>query len=185
MAKREIDDTEYAFLQSRKQVADFVETIYNDPALSAEAKRLIKKKYPDMQIPDLDIEDKLTKRLDDDKREREEAERRRREEAEDQRYKETRSKTQKEYGLTDEGMQDLEKFMLERNIGDYDVAASYRVAKQPKPSDADADAGRDHFWDHSKQDGFADISADPEKWARKEILSAIRKDTERNRGGSF
>src|SRR5215467_8744834 len=120
MAKREIEDEEYNFLKGRQQVADFVETIYNDPALSKEAKRLIKKKYPDMQIPDLDIEDRFEKRLDDDKKEREEAARVAREEEQDKRYKELRGKTQKDYGLTDEGMADLEKFMLERNIGDYE-----------------------------------------------------------------
>ena len=185
MAKREIEDAEYSFLKSRQQVADFVETIYNDPALSNEAKRLIKKKYPDMQIPDLDIEDKVNKRLDAEKKEREDAEARRANEEADKRFHDTRSRTQKDYGFTDEGMADLEKFMLEKNIGDYEVAASYRASKEPKQSDADADAGRDHFWNHSKQEGFADISADPEKWARKEILGAIRRDQDKARGGSF
>jgi len=185
MAKREIEDEEYNFLKGRQQVADFVETIYNDPALSMEAKRLIKKKYPDMQIPDLDIEDKFTKRLDDDKKERDAAEKARKDEENEKRFTDLRAKTKQEYGFTDEGMADLEKFMLERNIGDYEVAASYRASKEPKQSEADADDGRDHFWNHSQQQGFAEISADPEKWARKEILAALRKDEKATRGGNF
>ena len=185
MARREIDDTEYEFLQSRKQVADFVETIYNDPALSKEAKRLIKKKYPNMEIPDLDIEERVEKRLDEDRKERQEAEQARRDEDADKRYRDMRAKTQKEYGFTDEGMQDLEKFMLERNIGDYEVAASYRASKEPKQSEADADAGRDHYWNHAKQDGFAEISSDPEGWARKEILGAIRRDQVKAKDSGF
>lgn len=179
---REITDEEWNFLQGRKQVADFVETIWNDPTLSKEAKRLVKKKYPQVAIPDLDIEESVNERLDKEKKEREDAEKARRDEEQDKSYKELRAKTQKEYGFTDEGMADLEKFMLERNIGDYEVAASYRASKEPKPSEANADAGRDHFWNHSKQEGFADISADPEGWARKEILGAIRRDQDKARG---
>ena len=179
---REITDEEYNFLKGRQQVADFVETIWNDPALSGEAKRLVKKKYPQVQIPDYDIEEKVNARLDADKKEREDADNKRRTDEQDNQFKELRAKTQKEYGFTDEGMADLEKFMMERNIGDYEVAASYRASKQPKQSDADADPGRDHFWNHQQQDGFAEISADPEKWARKEILGAIRRDADKARG---
>jgi len=181
---REITDEEYNFLKGRAQVADFVESIYNDPALTTEAKRLIKKKYPDMQIPDLDMEDRFNQRLDAEKKERDEAAKAKADADAETRFKELRAKTQKEYGFTDEGMKDLEKFMLEKNIGDYEVAASYRASKEPKPSDA-TDYGRDHFWHHTKQDGFAEISAAPEEWARKEILSAIRKDQERERGQAF
>src|SRR5215467_14041081 len=97
---REITDEEYNFLQSRKQVADFIESIYNDPALTGEAKRLIKKKYPTLQIPDLDIEEKVTARLDADKKEREEEKRKAREEEEEKNQKAARKRTQEEYGFT-------------------------------------------------------------------------------------
>ena len=178
----ELTDEEWAYYQGRKQVADFVETIWNDPTLSSEAKRLVKKKYPQVQIPDFDIEEKVTARLDKEKQEREEAERKRAESEQEKHFKDLRAKTQQEYGFTDEGMKDLEQFMLDNNVGSYEVAASYRASKQPKPSDADADPGRDHFWNHAKQDGFAAISADPEGWARKELLTAIRKDEQKAKG---
>ena len=184
MAKREIEEAEYVRLKGREQVADFVEPIWNNPALSKEAKRLVKKQYPNIEIADLDIEDRLDQRLDAEKKEREEAEKKRKDAEWDKQFKDMRAKTQKEYGFTDEGMEELENFMRERNIGDYEVAASYRASKQPKPSDA-ADAGRDHFWNHSKQEGFAEISADPEKWGHRELLTAIRKDQDRSKGGSF
>ena len=180
---REITDQEYDFLKGRAQVADFVESIYNDPALTREAKALIKKKYPQMQIPDYDIEERIEQRLDKERKEREENESKRTQEERDKHFKDVRSKTQKEYGFTDEGMADIEKFMLERNIGDYEVAASYRAAKEPKQSDADQDSGRDHYWNHSQQEGFAEISKEPERWAEREILGAIRRDNERARGG--
>ena len=178
---REITDQEYDFLKGRAQVADFVESIYNDPALTREAKALIKKKYPQMQIPDYDIEERVDEKIAKERTERLEAEKKRLEAEQDMQFKQLREKTQKEYGFTDEGMADLEKFMVERKIGDYDVAASYRAAKEPKQSDADS--GREHFWNYPKQDGFKEISEDAEGWAHKEILGAIRRDAERARGG--
>jgi hypothetical protein len=184
MAKREIDDEEYNYLQGRKQVADFVESIYNDPALSREAKALIKRKYPTLQIPDYDIEEKVTARLDADKKERDDAEKKRKQDAEDDRIAGIRKQTQESYGFTDEGMTKLEKLMVDRNIGDYEVAASYMASKEPKASDAGGGFD-DHYWNHSKQEGFAKISEDPEKWARGEILNAIRKDEQKTRGGNF
>jgi|SRR5262245_2812405 len=185
MAKREIEEAEYQRLKAREQVADFVEPIYNNPKLSKQAKRLIKEQYPDMEIPDLDIEDRLEQRLDAEKKERLDAEQKRDDEAREKHFKELRAKTQKDYGFTDEGMADLEKFMLEKNIGDYEVAASYRASKEPKPSEANADDGRDHFWNHAQQDGFAEISKDPEAWGRKEILTAIRRDQAKARDQGF
>lgn len=176
---REITDEEYNFLQGRKQVADFVESIYNDPALSKEAKALIKKKYPQVQIPDYDIEEKITSRLDEDRKQREEEKRAAKEAEEEKRFSETRTKVQKEYGYTDDGMKDLEKMMLERNIGDYEVAATYHAAKNPKQSDANQHDGR---WHYQKQDNFAEIAKDPEAWAENEILGALRRDQERTKG---
>jgi hypothetical protein len=181
MGKREIDDTEYEYLQARKNVADFVESIYNDPALSREAKALIKRKYPTLQIPDYDIEEKVTARLDKDKQEREEAEAKKRQKEEDDRITGVRKKTQDEYGFTPEAMEKLERLMVERNIGDYEVAASYMASKEPKTSDvADWDSTR---WHHERAPKFAEIAKDPEAWARTEIMGAINNDERRARGG--
>ena len=71
---RTIPDEEYTFLQGRRQIADFVESIYNDPQLTKEAKALIKKKYPKWQIPDYDIEERLEQRLAAEKKERDDRE---------------------------------------------------------------------------------------------------------------
>jgi hypothetical protein len=180
---REISDDEYNALMGKAQVADFVETIWNDPQLAPEAKRLVKKKYPQVQIPDYDIESRLHQRVDHEVKRFEEYERKKIADEQERKFQNLRNETKTKYGLTDEGMSDLEKFMMEKNIGDYEVAAEYRIAKTPKQSDADY--GRDHFWDHSKQKGFSDVSADPEGWARKEILGAIRRDEEKNRQQKF
>jgi hypothetical protein len=178
----ELSDEEYQFLQQRRQVADFVESIYNDPALTKEAKALIKKKYPQVSIPDYDIEERISKRLDDDRKERDDAEKAKREAADQESFKQTRARVQKEFGFTDEGMNDLEKFMLEKNVGDYDVAASYHAMKNPKQSEA---THSDGLWNHQKSEGWNKISEDPEGWARGEILGALRRDEDRQKGGRF
>ena len=77
-------------------------------------------------------------------------------------------------------MGQVEKLMTERNIGDYDVAASYFASKNPKPTD-DRGGGDGHYWNHTKTEEFEQISADPEEWARKQILASARADQERQR----
>lgn len=166
-----------------KNVADMVDAIYNDPSLGREARALIKKKFPDLPIPDYDVEVKVETRLEADKREREEAERKKREAEEDARYKSQRQKTQEEYGFTDEAMGRMEKLMTERNIGDYEVAATYFAAKEPKPMDDRG--GESRYWNHTDKDSFKEISADPEEWARKQILQAARNDEQKLRTQKF
>lgn len=177
---RQIADEEYAFLQGRKQVADFVESIWNDPALAKEAKALVKKKYPQLQIPDYDIETRVEQRLDKDKQDREERERKAREDEEDRRQKDARASTQKQYGFTDEAMGQLEQMMIERNIGDYEAGAMLMASRQPKASEPTFDS---QYWNHDKQDGFAEIAKDPEAWGRGQIMNAIRADEERTKNG--
>ena len=179
---RQIDDAEYNFLQSRRQVADFVESIYNDPQLTREAKALIKKKYPGLAIPDYDIETKVEQRFEEERQAREtESEKKKREE-EDERFRKLRKKTQDDYGFTDDAMGRLEKMMIERNIGDYEAGAALMAAKEPKAADATQGS---QLWRHQDNDTFKEISKDPEKWAEREIMSAIRRDQDNERGRNF
>jgi hypothetical protein len=176
---REITDEEYNFLQQKRQTADFVESIYNDPTLNKEAKALIKRKYPNLQIPDYDIEQNVNKRLDEEKKAREDQEAAVRHQRETETWKERRAATQKEYGFTDDAMKRLEDLMIERNIGDYEAGAMLLAAKEPKPMEPTHDTFR---WNHEKQEGFKEIAADPEGWARQQILNAVRADDQTRRG---
>lgn len=173
---RTISDEEDRYLQDRRNVADFVESIYNDPTLNKEAKRLIKKKYPNIQIPDLDIEEKVESRFDAEKKQRDDAARLARQKEEDERLKTERARVQKEYGFTEEAMKELDQFMLDKGVDDYDVAATYKASKEPKASEP---TNESRFWNHDKQEGFAEITRDPEKWGEKEILRALRADEAR------
>ena len=179
---RTIPDEEYTFLQGRRQIADFVENIYNDPQLNKEAKALIKKKYPNMAIPDYDIEERLEQRLAAEKKEREDRENEQRNYQQQQEFDSLRKKTQERYGFTDKAMEDLEKLMLEKNVGDYEVAAEYMASKEPRPSEATFNDGR---WNHDKAPGFKEISADPEGWGRSEILKTLYSEQDRNKQQRF
>lgn len=179
---RTIPDEEYTFLQGKRQIADFVESIYNDPQLNKEAKALIKKKYPTMQIPDYDIEQKVEERFAAEKKEREDREAEQRKQEEEKKFTSIRKETQDKYGLTDEAMEDLEKFMVEQNVGSYEVAAGYKIAKNPRPSDVTHSDGR---WNHDKAPGYAEISKDPEGWGRGELLKTLYGMQERERNQKF
>jgi len=176
---RQVSDEEYAYLQNRRMVADFVEPIYNDPGLAKEAKRLIKRKYPQLAIPDLDIEDRVQAQLDADRKERKDAEDAAKKKADDEAWKSERRKVQADYSFTDEAMSDLEGWMRDKGVGDYEVAASYRASKNPKTTEPTYDS---QYWHHDQTPGYADIAKDPEAWGRKEILSAIHRDSERMKG---
>ena len=132
---REVSDEEYAFLQGRRQVADFVEPIYNHPKWGREAKRLIKEVYPQVRIPDYDIEAKIDQRFDAEKRARDEADAAIKQARDEAHWQQKKDEVRKQYGFTDEGMQRLENFMKEKYIGDYEVAASYLASKEPKTSE--------------------------------------------------
>lgn len=177
---KQLTDEEYNFLQARRQVADFVESIYNDPQLNREAKSLIKKKYPNLSIPDYDIEARVENRLNKEKEEREAEKERQRRAEEDARFKKMRKDTQDKHGFTDEAMGRLEQMMIDRNIGDYEAAAVLMASKEPKPID-ETGGGDRHFYNFDKQDTFKEIAKDPEAWGRAEIMKAIHTDQDRAR----
>lgn len=179
---RQIEDREYAFLQGRRQVADFVESIWNDPQLNTEAKALIKKKYPNLQIPEYDLEQRVTQRLNEERAAREQVEITRKQAEDKHKFDEIRTQTQKEYGFTDQAMEDMEKMMVERNVGDYEVAARYMASKEPKVSEV---TYQDQYWNHDKSPQWGEVAKDPEGWARGELLKTLRNEQQRSRQLKF
>lgn len=181
MAKT-ISDEEYNHLVGRKTVADFVEPIYNSKELGPEARALIKKAYPNLQIEGYDLKQELKGEIAQVRQEFHETERQRKDREESEKFQQVRQRTKEQYKLTDEGMKKLEDLMIERNIGDYEAAATYMVSKEPRAIESH---GSQHFWNHEKQDGFAEISKDPEKWGFKELMGAAERDSQRARNQGF
>ena len=171
--------TELEHGRRARNVEDMVNGIWNDPVLSAEAKALFKKKYPEVPIPEYDLERKVEQRFAEREKKEADAKRKEKETAQDEDFKSKRKKTQDDFGFTDDAMGRLETLMRERGIGDYEVAAEYFAAREPKPSDArDALGPR---WGFQDQNSFDEISKDPEKWAHSQILQAARTDQQREK----
>ena len=176
---REISDEEYAYLQNQRQIADVANSLWNDPQLGAEAKALLKKKHPNLNIPEHDIRSEVRQEFAErDRRQNEEREAERIA-REDQHWKAERKRTQDAYGIPEDKMKDMEKWMYDNNVGSYEVAATYHAAKNPKPSEP---AGyKDPYWNHGKSDLFKEIAKDPEEWGRSEIIKALNADQQKQR----
>jgi hypothetical protein len=178
----EITDEQLRQWQEDNQVAKAARKLWDDPRTSERSKALFKEVFPESVIPEHDIRtemrDEFAKR--DQKHEEErEAERVAREDAH---WKAERKKTQDAYGITEDAMKDMEKWMYENNVGSYEVAATYHAAKAPKPSEPSSGPGfKDPYWNHGKSDLFKKIAEDPEEWGRGEILNALRADQNRNK----
>ena len=177
-----LSELEYQQLLSKAQIGELVEPIYNNPRLSNQAKALLKEQYPNLEIKDYDLEQTFNKKFDEIKKERDQERANALKEQQTRLANEKRAKVQSDYGFTEDGMKDLEKFMEEKEVWDYEVAATYHAAKNPKTSEA---AYSDGMWNHQKQAGFAEMSQDPEGYARNQFIAAARRDEERMKSGRF
>lgn len=183
---RTISDEEYNQLLRESNIGKMVAPIYDSPQLGTEARALLKKAYPDLQMEGYDLEQRLNGQIANLRKERDEeraAERKKADDAQAEDFKAKRKKTQDEYGFTDEAMGRLEKMMIERNIGNYEDGATVFAAREPRPAEPTPGSGR--YWDFEKRDGFAEISKDPEKWGFNQLVAAARRDEERMKNRAF
>ena len=166
--------THHAELTRKGVVADRATKIWNDPKFSDRAKALWKEAFPDDPIEGYDLKTEVFARLDRERKEREDAEKQAQQRASDNRVKNQRAEVQKSYGFTDDAMKRMEDMMIERNIGDYEAAATYFASKEPKP--ADELSGLGITWNHDQREGFKEVAKDPEGWAFREIQTAVLND---------
>lgn len=163
-----------------QQVAEGATQIWNDPNLSDRAKALWKEKFPEGNIPGYDTEQRINARLDKEKAERAEAEKKARDKAEDDQLAAKRRAVRERHNLNDEGMDKLEKLMVERGVADHEIAAHWLAAQEPAPSEGTSEYDR-HFWQHDRSPEYREVASDPEGYARREILKAIRNDMQRTK----
>lgn len=179
-----ISDDEYNHLIGRKKVADFVEPIYNSKELGNDARALIKKAYPNLQIEGFDLKQELQNEIAQVRNEFQQTERQRKDAEDSDNFKKTRKKVQDNYKFTDEGMKKLEDLMVERNIGDYEAGALLMASKEPRSSEPTTGTGS-RYWNYQKQDNFEEISKDPEKWGFKQLVEAADRDAQRAKNQGF
>lgn len=171
---------EYERLLGSDQIAEIGKGLLRNPDVSDEFKAIIKRAHPQVEIPDWEIKQNVKQQIDALKKEREDEKTAAKEAEERNKWHAAKAKVQQEYGLTEDGVKDLEKFMVENEIGNYEKAAEYRLLKNPKQSEANQSDG---FWHHEKEPGYEELSKDPEKYAYDQFLAAIRADQARERGG--
>lgn len=175
---RTISDEEWAYLQAQNQIAQLVSPVYDNPKTKRHAQALLKEAYPNLPIPDYDQWKAIEDRFASEKKQKDDAEAAERKKKQDDDWADKRRKTQAEYSLTDEGMKDLDKWMWDNSVGDYEVAASYRASKTPRPVEDSWAASR---WQHDKAPGYAEIAKDPEAWGHRQIAEAYQRVQDRIR----
>ena len=156
-----------------KQALRGAQELWNDPELGDAAKALWKKKWPDAAIDGYDAKQEVKAVVDGFKKEREDEKREAELKARTDRLANQRKEIQERRGYTDDAMTRMEAMMKERDILEYEAADLLFAAKEPRPSDANADY-HSHFWEHEKQPAFKEIAADPERWGFNEIVRAVR-----------
>ena len=168
---------ELAAGRKAKQTEDIVLPLLNGQ-YGDEARALLKKAYPDMPMGEYDTKREVFARLDQEKAEREKRERDVEQSTADDRIAAERKATQEEFSYTDEGMKEVEKFMLDNHVANYEVAGEYLASKRPKASDGSSDVNR-HRWNHGRSEEWKEISKDPEKWMEDNLMAAIQRDMDK------
>jgi len=144
--------------------AQALRLLFNHPEVGMQAKRLYKKAVPDAKFPELDIDDKIRAERDESSKQiRELNDKLVKREIEDARGKEHDKLRAR--GLDPER---VEKVMTEKNIANYETAASYveMEAKIAPPTPASVTP-------ISLPDDFKKISANPRGWAREQAFKAV------------
>lgn len=163
----EIADAELARFRASSEL---LEQLYQDAETSKELKRLVKKKFPKANIPELDAADEATKQFDAlrermDKNDAAAAEAAKKREESD--FQATIDRVADARGYTDEGKKKLLDIMQSRRIYDPEAAANEFDRLTPKPSPASK--GYSSSWNFIKKDGKDDASfdqlvSDPDNW---------------------
>lgn len=126
----ELDDTVARNLQA---AAGLVDMLGKNPKTRQGLFKLIKEVRPDVNIPEIDAVaateakitkvqesiEALTKKLTQDK--------------EDDKLEKERARLTRDHGFTEEGIKELEAFMLKKNVPDHEVARLAMEASRPKP----------------------------------------------------
>lgn len=139
----QLSKTEYATLQN---AASFLkEGLWNNKDIGLKVKQLAKEKFKDVNIPELESEERLEaqkaafkEELATERKEREalkadlEADKKARQEKDDNlSFMEQYNKTKKDYNFTDEGMEKVMARMKEKNNPDIEAAAAFVARQEP------------------------------------------------------
>ena len=129
-----VDSDQLALLSAGHKM---LESLYADPEKGLEFKRLIKGKFPQASVPDLEAVsavEKLLKPLTERMDKRDEDEKKRAEEGQVRDLQGRFDKVAKDHGLTEDGQKKLLSIMKDRNIGHPEDAIVIFERDIPKPA---------------------------------------------------
>jgi hypothetical protein len=184
----EIEDGQ---LNELKRAAAILKELSADNATGIELKKLMKKKWPTWNDPELaaleeisKAEEKVGKAADEKMSKVEKmvndliAERaKEKEEAGVDAFKKRLDKVREDYGYTEEGVSKILEVMKERGITNPEDAAIVFEKNQPAPAaERKPYTTRMQFVrpDGKEDQSFKDLMADPEQWAVDEMFAALR-----------
>jgi hypothetical protein len=107
------------------QLAGMTHQLANDPATRADYLRLVKKRNPNVPIPEIDAVDHVNGQIDALKADNEKLRQERQEEKLVAAIEKKRASVIAKHKLTDDQMTEIEKLMVEKHLPDYDTAAEF------------------------------------------------------------
>lgn len=167
------------------QLRQLHDSLYSDPELGQDFKRMLKKKNPKLSIPELDTVEPVNKELGDLRKEIKELRDERSTEKLESRFGREMSEAATEFGLTTEGIEKLKKLIKETHEKDGYVlspraAAAQLIHDTPKTIAPSGFTG--NRWDlfssddKGEQDDINSLIKDPDGWLDRQIPKILNEE---------
>lgn len=166
MAENEIDPQWQPVLQKSK----LLDELYQDPKTRDATLRLIKDKYPDVRIPEIEVADRVSKIEDKWEKRYEEREK----VWQDREAKATRAEAveaMRAQGVSPAEVAEVEKLMAEGKIGDPSIAAEVFVTR--RAAAAPRGAPQSFTFDMPNQKELFGTPSQRKNWARREAAKVL------------
>lgn len=178
-------------LQLLEDVARLKDSMWNDPKFGNQIKEMVKEKYPNANIPEVDmlranrtaeaailakVEEKetaLNARIEAFEKKQNERDAGAKQEKEEKEFASDIERTKAKYKLSSEGMEKVFNRMKEKNNPDVEAAAAWvtdhEVKDIPAPSSPFAPSAMDLYGSKSGDSAWADLNRDPLAYGDAEI----------------
>lgn len=181
----EITRNQFALYQ---QAQKLLNGLVNHKEHGMQNKRALKALDPSLDIPEIDLIDNVTKPRDEKIEAVEKNAKELREELaafkeslktekEEAKFTETLDSVKKKGGFTEEGWQKVIKRMQEKNNPDVEAAAAYVKSLEPAPKPSASSnllpQGKNMWGTTGKDDAWAELNKNPERFAEEEITRII------------
>lgn len=158
-------------LENMSRGKALLDSLLNDPETRKATMRLIKKKNPNMPLPEIDTEDAAAAILENERKEREKLEAKVRESEARESVRAKREEAVEKGWVGREEIPALEKFMTDNEIPSYEKAAS--LFKQAKRAEAAHVAERKSGDNTLSMPDNKELYKNPTLWARQQASAAV------------